>query len=86
MRIRLMDGRVLQGTPLQIVQQMQSLAWGDPGKMTLREYVEWSCSRAADLSGAGLVLTPAGETDEALARSFIEGLGSSGLAHVIDLN
>jgi hypothetical protein len=38
---------VFQGTPRQIVQQMQDIAMGAPS-MTLSEYVDWVAARAAD--------------------------------------
>lgn len=40
MRIQLQDGRVLQGTPLQIVKAMHDLAIFAHG-LTVTEYVAW---------------------------------------------
>ena len=41
MKIRInADGRVLQGTPKQIVQAMQSIAFGQEDR-TLGEYIDW---------------------------------------------
>lgn len=53
MKIRVQDGRVFQGTPRQLVQQMQDIAIG--------EHVDWVAARAGQFDGVALSVT--GDTD-----------------------
>jgi hypothetical protein len=48
------DDRVFEGTPLQIVHQMQSLAFGAPSR--LPDYLAWVTENARSLDGVGLAL------------------------------
>src|SRR5262245_54827412 len=62
MRIRIhADGRVLEGTALQMVQQMQALAFGRDG-MTLSEYIDWSVDQLARMTGTRLQIE--GKSDD----------------------
>ncbi len=71
------DGRVLQGTPRQIVQSMQSLAQGQRHR-SLAEYIRWLAADIERTSGVALPLS--GETDDDLALSFVQALLSASLA------
>lgn len=71
------DGRRMTGTPLQIVQHMQFLAFGQE-KATLSEYIDWSVSMLQQMQGVELKVV--GETDEERAASFIDEMVAKGLA------
>lgn len=78
MRIKITsDGRVLDGTPEQIVQQMRSIAFGREDQ-TLVEYVDWLAENVARLSGVALAIT--GEGAAARSRSLLEQMLIHGLA------
>ncbi len=77
MRIQMNDGRVLEGTPVQIVGEMQYLAFGQEGK-TLGEYVDWVVAQLERLGGARLAVT--GKTDEEKAGSLVQEMLGAGLA------
>jgi hypothetical protein len=77
MRIQLSDGRVLEGTPEQIVRSMQSLSFIQRDG-TLRAYVEWSVRNAKQMNELDLVVV--GDTDEQLAQSFVDEMCRAGLA------
>lgn len=68
------------GTPKEIAQQMHSTAFGQDGK-GLREYIAWTIEQAQRVRG--VVLLVDGETDEEVARSFVEEMLRTGLAEVI---
>jgi len=71
------DGRRFSGTPLQIVQQMQSVAFGQDD-VTLPEYIERSVRLVDVMEGVSLKVT--GESDEQLAASFLDEMVKAGLA------
>lgn len=77
MRIAMGDGRMFQGTALQIVGAMRDAAFA-PGDFTVPEYVAWTVSHAR--SHEEVDLDVQGETDEALAASLVAELIRSGLA------
>jgi len=78
MKIRInADGRVLQGTPKQIVEAMQSIAFGQEDR-TLGEYIEWAADMAGRMMEVELKVT--GETDEEKAASLVKAMLSAGLA------
>lgn len=79
MRIRLMaDGRVLDGTPLQIVQTMHFLAAWKTEHLSDSEYIDWACGEAARMLGAELRVE--GEDVEDRAASFVDAMLEAGLA------
>ena len=69
MKIITRDGRVFQGTPLQIVQAMKAIAFGVEG-MTIDEYIDWVVGNTRRFEGVELKLS-GGTTDER-ARSLVE--------------
>lgn len=71
------DGRRLSGTPVQIVQGMQMLAFGQEDR-SLTEYMEWSAQMLQRMEGVELEVV--GETDEERAASFIDEMVAKGLA------
>jgi len=71
------DGRRFSGTPLQIVQQMQSVAFGQDD-VTLPEYIERSVRLVDVMEGVSLKVT--GESDEQLSASFLDEMVKAGLA------
>jgi hypothetical protein len=78
MKIKLVsDGRVLQGTPRQIVEAMRSLAFGHEGR-PLGEYIDWAAGEAARLMEIDLEVE--GETDDERCASLLEAMEEAGLA------
>ncbi len=77
MKIAMGDGRVFQGTALQIVGAMRDVAFA-PGDFTIAEYVAWTVSQVRAQGEVELVVT--GETDDARAASLVAELLRAGLA------
>jgi len=80
MRIEIMaDGRILEGTPVQIAQGMRELVFdGTVRRMSVGEYVDWAADSARQMTGAALDI--AGESDEEKAASFVEQMLAQRLA------
>jgi hypothetical protein len=76
MRIVMRDGRVFQGTALQIVKAMQDIAFGVE-KMTLDQYIDWVVDNARRFEGVELVV--GGETAEDRAEALVEAMLATGL-------
>jgi len=78
MKIRITgDGRVLEGTPEQIVQTMHYLAFGQEER-TLGEYIDWAVEQARRMTEVELHVR--GETDAEKAASLIDEMLRTGLA------
>ncbi len=78
MRIRMLnDGRVFQGTPKQIVEAMQYIAFGQENR-TLGEYIDWLVDQVERLESTSLNVE--GDTDEEKAASLVQAMLGSGLA------
>lgn len=78
MRIRLnADGRVLEGTPVQIVQAMHAIAFG-ADHLSLSEYIDWACDHAARMMDVQLEV--ASGTEEERAASFVDAMIEADLA------
>lgn len=78
MRIRMTsDGRVFQGTPKQIVEAMQYIAFGQENR-TLGEYIDWLVDQVQRLESTELKVE--GATDEEKAASLVQAMLGSGLA------
>ena len=78
MRIRMLnDGRVFQGTPKQIVEAMQYIAFGQENR-TLGEYIDWLVDQVERLESTSLNVE--GDTDEEKAASLVQAMIGSGLA------
>ena len=78
MRIRMLrDGRVFQGTPKQIVEAMQYIAFGQENR-TLGEYIDWLVDQVQRLESIDLKVE--GETDEDKAASLVQAMMAAGLA------
>ena len=78
MKIRInADGRVLQGTPKQIVEVMQSIAFGQDNR-TLSEYIDWAAEYASRMMEVELAVS--GETNEEKADSLVAAMLEAGLA------
>lgn len=78
MRIKIMnDGRVLEGTALQIVQQMQAIGFGKSDR-ALADYVDWLAAQVARLTDVAIEVK--GETAEEKARSLVDEMLRTGLA------
>lgn len=75
--ITLTDGRTLNGTPLQMVRSMRSLA-PIAGEKSLGEYIDWVVDNALRFDGADLRVT--GESEDERAKSLIEEMIRTGLA------
>ena len=81
MRIRMMsDGRVFQGTPKQIVEAMQYIAFGQEQR-SLGEYIDWLVDQVQRLESIELKVE--GDTDEEKAASLVQAMLGSGLAEKI---
>jgi hypothetical protein len=76
MKIVMRDGRVFQGTPLQIVKAMQDIAFG-VGDFTVPAYIAWVVDNAQRFEGVELAVT--GETEDERAASLVEAMLSAGL-------
>ena len=78
MRIRMRcDGRVFEGTPKQIVEGMQFIAFGQENR-TLSEYIDWLVDQVQRLESMEMSVT--GETDEEKAASLVKAMMEAGLA------
>lgn len=78
MRIRMLnDGRVFQGTPKQIVEAMQYIAFGQEHR-TLGEYIDWLVGQVQRVESTDLKVE--GDTDEDKAASLVQAMVGSGLA------
>ena len=77
MKIVMCDGRVFQGTALQIVKAMQDIAFGVE-QMTLDQYMDWVVQNAQRFEEVDLKV--AGETTEERAKALVEEMLAKGLA------
>lgn len=77
MKIVMRDGRVFQGTPVQIVQAMQSVAFGVED-FTLDQYIDWVIENARRFEGADLAV--GGDTEARRGASLIDEMIRTGLA------
>jgi hypothetical protein len=77
MKIVMRDGRVFQGTALQIVKAMQDIAFGVE-QMTLDQYIDWVVQNAQRFEE--VELTVAGETTEERAEALVGEMLAKGLA------
>lgn len=77
MKIRTQEGRLFQGTPVQIVRAMQDIAFGAPD-LTFSQYIEWVKSNVQRFEGPELLVQ--GDTDEQRAASLVEEMLRTGLA------
>lgn len=75
MKIVMRDGRVFQGTALQIVKAMQDIAFGVED-FTVPKYIEWVVN-ARKFEEVELAVK--GETDEELAASLVAEMLRTGL-------
>jgi hypothetical protein len=80
MRIQMADGRELEGTPTQIVQQMQSIAFGRDHD-TLSDYIDWVKRQTLEFEGIELNIEGASSNDK--AASLVQELLRTGLARRI---
>jgi hypothetical protein len=77
MKIVMRDGRVFQGTAVQIVQAMQSIAFGVE-TFTLDQYIDWVIDNAQRFEGVELKVQ--GQTDEVRAGALVTAMLDLGLA------
>ena len=77
MKIVMRDGRVFQGTALQIVKAMQDIAFAVE-QMTLDQYIDWVADNARRFEE--VKLTVAGETTEERAKALVGEMLRAGLA------
>lgn len=78
MKIQILnDGRVFQGTPMQIVEAMHYRAFGQESR-TLSEYIDFMLEQISRMNE--LALTADGETDEEKANAFVDAILEAGLA------
>ena len=66
MKITMRDGRVFQGTPLQIVQSMQRIAFG-VDDFTIPQYIVWVVANARKFEEVELVITGASAEEQSAA-------------------
>ena len=76
MKIVMRDGRVFQGTALQIVKAMQDIAFGVED-FTVPKYIEWVIANARKFEEVELDVK--GGTDEELAASLVAEMLRTGL-------
>lgn len=77
MVIVMRDGRVLQGTAVQIVKGMQDIAFGVE-RLSLSEYINWVVGNAQRFESTELRVQ--GETDEEKSASLVDEMLREGLA------
>ena len=77
MKITMRDGRVFQGTALQIVTAMQDIAFG-VDDFTVPEYIDWVVANARRFEEVELKVE--GASDEEKAKSLVEEMVRVGLA------
>ena len=77
MKIVMRDGRVFQGTALQIVKAMQDIAFGVE-QMTPDQYIDWVVQNA--LRFETVELRVAGETTDERAKALVAEMLAKGLA------
>ena len=77
MKITMRDGRVFQGTPLQIVQSMQRIAFG-VDDFTIPQYIDWVVANARRFEEVELVIT--GATPDEKAAELVSEMLRVGLA------
>ncbi len=77
MKIVMRDGRVFQGTALQIVKAMQDIAFGVE-QMTLDQYIDWVVENARRFEE--VELKAEGATTEDRAKALVEEMVARGLA------
>ena len=71
------DGRVLEGTPLEIVQCMHATAIFQQD-LSLTEYMDWLVVQMKSVTGREVLL--AGKGDEQRAESLVKAMIEEGLA------
>jgi hypothetical protein len=76
-KITMRDGRVFQGTALQIVKAMQDIAFG-VDDFTVPQYIEWVVANARRFEEVELVIK--GDTDEDKAAALVSEMLRAGLA------
>jgi hypothetical protein len=77
MKIVMRDGRVFQGTAVQIVKAMQDIAFGVE-QMSLDQYIDWVVQNARRFEDVELVVV--GETAEERAKTLVDEMVAKGLA------
>ena len=77
MKIVMRDGRVFQGTALQIVKAMQDIAFGVE-QMTLDQYIDWVVDNAQRFEEVELAVE--GEATEERAKALVEEMVAKRLA------
>jgi len=83
MRIVLKDGRLFEGTPLEICRAMQATGLGTSSSDPLRPYLEGVADTMLRLAGVELDLGEPTDTDEELASRFIYEAIEGGLALLV---
>ena len=77
MKIVMRDGRVFQGTEVQIVKAMQDIAFG-VDQMTLDQYIDWVIENARRFEE--VELRADGTTTDDRAKALVEDMVAKGLA------
>ena len=77
MKIVMRDGRVFQGTALQIVKAMQDIAFGVE-QMTIDQYIGWVIDNARRFEDVELAMR--GESTEERAKALVDEMLAKGLA------
>ena len=77
MKITMQDGRSFQGTPRQIVEDMQLIAFVKR-EAPLADYIDWVARMAQEAEGVELVVKGAGDDEK--AESLVMEMVRQGLA------
>ncbi len=80
MKIEMRDGRVFQGTALQIVRAMQDIAFGVQD-FTVPKYVEWVVANARNFDAVELNVK--GDTEDEMAASLVSEMLRTALSRRI---
>ena len=76
-KIEMRDGRRFEGTPVQIVQAMKSIAFG-VDRLGLSEYIDWVAAQALKFEGVELDVT--GKDEETKSDALVHAMLDAGLA------
>lgn len=82
MRVVMNDGKLFEGTPLEICRTMQSVGFGEDSTMSLRLFLLATGARLSRLTGIELDLDGP-TTDEELASRFLYEAIGAGLAMLV---
>jgi hypothetical protein len=79
MRLVMQDGRVFEGTAVQVVQAMKDIAFGS-AEMSLSDYIDWVAREGMGLDGAEISDVAGSDTVLDKAKALIDAMLKHGFA------